>query len=280
MKHEGENVAGNIGELIKDSQKLLIESISQIEEIIRRNESSKQLDDRESPLLFPHGINHIALTVSNSVLGSVSITISGERGSQEVHLAPHEVEEASLVSAIVEIPAGAIKKIRECMKREALAVVDKTKIDCADVAIMSFAKCAIGQGYKVDIPVYDSATSKYIVLRSIDYNDADAYIKDLRNKVGAINLWDQGKVTRARPYLDLIEGDLVLYDIPNHAPAYTGHTMVVVENDKALRRVIVVEGHLDEFPEKNQYSYEQLDGKWNGPLERKGRIWNWEKLLS
>jgi len=70
----------NLTALTTDSQKLLIETVKQLEKIISTNESGseKGASNREGPLFFPGGIGYISITVKPQGQGEVTFTVSGQ----------------------------------------------------------------------------------------------------------------------------------------------------------------------------------------------------------
>ena len=71
--------------------------------------------------------------------------------------------------------------------------------------------------------VYSSATSAYIRLKRRDYSSVNAFIADLKLKMGAISLFDQNKITTEKLVADLVPGEIILYHLPGNA-GFTGHT--------------------------------------------------------
>jgi len=64
---------------------------------------------------------------------------------------------------------------------------------------------------------------------------------------------------------------MIMYDLRSHNdPRYKGHTMIVVSNDPANKKVTVVEGHLDKPIGETPYTYEQLDNKFRAGEGRRG----------
>jgi hypothetical protein len=135
-----------------------------------------------------------------------------------------------------------MKSIQECVARKAekWQQEGKTGFDCADDALTALAECASAEGQPLTIPVYDASSHKYVDIRSADYSSVDGFAKALRDKMGAVSLFDSDKVTVAigkasdtpEANLGLLErGNLVIYDLrDHHSSEYTGHTMVIVEN--------------------------------------------------
>ncbi|MEK6784152.1 MAG: hypothetical protein AABY61_01595 [Nitrospirota bacterium] len=80
----------NLTTLTTDSQKLLIETVKQLEKIISTNESGseKGASNREGPLFFPGGIGYISITVKPQGQGEVTFTVSGQYATKQVGITP------------------------------------------------------------------------------------------------------------------------------------------------------------------------------------------------
>ena len=172
--------------------------------------------------------------------------------------------------------------ILNCIKIKAVAAVSGAPIDCADLALESIAQCCEAQNVKLSMEVYDSATSKYIRLKRSAYSSVEAYIKDLKNKMGATSLYDQNKITIKKPLEDLVPGELILYHLPGNEE-YTGHTMIVTANNPMEKKVVVTEGHIKQNPPtKGTYTYAELAEEFSDQPNAEfkgGRKWNWNNIV-
>jgi len=176
--------------------------------------------------------------------------------------------------------------ILNCIKTKAVAAVGGANIDCADLALQSLAQCCEAENVKLSMEVYNSATNVYIRLKRSDYPTLDAYISDLKNKMGAISLFDQNKITKKKHLSELVNGELILYHLPGNAPSYTGHTMIVTAHNKTTKTVVVAEGHIGEgaegIPTEGTYTYAELQDKFSDKPNAKfegGREWNWSNIV-
>ena len=173
-------------------------------------------------------------------------------------------------------------EILTCIKTKALAAVGGAAIDCADLALQSIAQCCEADDVKLSMEVYSSATSAYIRLKRRDYASADAFINDLKLKMGAISLFDQNKITTEKPVADLVPGEIILYHLPGNA-GFTGHTMIVTANDSAAQQIVVAEGHVGGgSPTAGTYTYAELPTKFNhiaNSAFKGGREWNWSNII-
>lgn len=182
--------------------------------------------------------------------------------------------------------SGQYPKIKKCTVEKTLHwISNPTDLDCADLALTALAECSAQYNVKLSIPVYDAAGRKCIILKSSSYPNTAKFAEALRANLGAISLIDQDKVTLPRRYEDLQLGDLIVYDLrPQKNPNYTGHTMVVLENDPKNKKLTVGQGHLSDPPDKETIQYSKLskfdhpDGSKIGPVDGKGRVWNWDKI--
>ena len=172
--------------------------------------------------------------------------------------------------------------VLDCIKTKAAAAVGGGPIDCADLALQSLAQCCETDNIKLSMEVYDSATSAYIRLKRSSYASLNAFVSDLKNKMGAISLFDQDKITKPKPVADLIAGEIILYHLPGN-PGYTGHTMIVTSNDTAAQKVTVAEGHVGgDPPTAATYTYAELPTKFDGTpnaVFKGGRKWNWSNIV-
>ena len=87
--------------------------------------------------------------------------------------------------------------------------------------------------------------------------------------------FDRNQVTSPENLSELVPGELILFDLREHGnPYYTGYTMIVLENDPDKKEIIVGEGHISGAPvEMSTYTYDEILGKWKGPVVSKGRKW-------
>lgn len=153
------------------------------------------------------------------------------------------------------------------------------QLDCADVALTALAECAEAESKPLALDVWDSSQEQWKTIRSNDFASISKFAEKIRSEMGAVNLFDRDRVTSAKKLDSLDTGDLLVWDLRSHGGQYTGHTMVVLSNDPANRRVEVGEGHLSEEPSRSVYTYTEIMNKWEGPVKGKGRAWNWSRLL-
>jgi hypothetical protein len=172
--------------------------------------------------------------------------------------------------------------ILNCIKTKAVAAVGGEAIDCADLALQSLAQCCEDDNVKLSMEVYDSDTGDYIRLKRSAYASVEAFINDLKIKMGAISLHDRDRITKEKPLADLVPGEIILYHLPGNAD-YTGHTMIVTANNTADEKVVVSEGHISgESPTKGTYTYSELPDKFSDQPKAKfkgGRKWNWSNIV-
>jgi len=171
--------------------------------------------------------------------------------------------------------------ILDCIKTKAVAAVGGAAIDCADLALESLAECCEADNVKLSMEVYDSGTSVYIRLKRSAYASLEAYIKDLKLKMGATSLYDQDKITKKKPLSDLVPGEIILYHLPGNAD-YTGHTMIVTANNTTAKKITVTEGHIgDGPPTEETYTYAEIRSKFDEKPNSEfkgGRKWNWGNI--
>jgi len=165
-------------------------------------------------------------------------------------------------------------------------------IDCADVALTALILTAYENKLSLSVPYYDAKSKSYKKMRSSDkqYQNAMDMVKDVKNKMGAISIFDPGaRLTKKKDIDNLEAGDMILYDLRSHgSPSYKGHTMIVegaftVVNDKSKKKsgqsVSVTEGHTAGTPETgNIYSTDQLKEKF-GNDKPQALEWNVEKIF-
>ena len=177
-----------------------------------------------------------------------------------------------------------LAEMGDCVAKEAGKIADAgTKMDCADVALTALSSCAAEKKLRLQVPVWNAKDKKwdYLDSDSAKYKDLASFQNDLQSQMGAGNLWDRDKVTKPREIEKLAPGDLILFNLQyQHNPAYAGHTMIVTKNDSTAKTVGVVEGHLSKPVERSQYPWDALPtlNGWQGPIDGKGRQWNWKSI--
>lgn len=168
--------------------------------------------------------------------------------------------------------------VLECIKTKAEAAIGGNPIDCADLALTTLAECCEGR-IKLSLEVYDASTREYTRIKRGSYTSKEAFISDVKSKMGAISLFDQTKVTIQKELNSLVPGELILYDLRGQGGAYTGHTMILLKNDPSNKKVEVAEGHLsDQPPTRGTYAYKDLPNKFENSVYIGGRGWNWENI--
>jgi hypothetical protein len=161
--------------------------------------------------------------------------------------------------------------IRERTAREALSIYRGDEyFDCADLYMTSTVRAAESVGVDLGFRVFDARSLGWKRYERDDHDSASAFAARLRRDLGAINLVDN---TVSRPWADLGPGDVMLFESPE-AEGYTGHTMVIVEREDG--GWWTVEGQMGSPIGHNWYTEAQF--RRLGPVEGRGRRWNWELL--
>ncbi|MEQ8243963.1 hypothetical protein [Fulvivirga sp.] len=183
-----------------------------------------------------------------------------------------------------------ITLIKNKIASEAKKMVGQN-IDCADVAITALAKAARHYKVSLKIPIHQSGKRQLKYYYSSKYN-LNAYIKKLRNHLGAVGFVDRDRITVKVKIENLEPGDLVIYDLRGQGGgrSYSGHTRIIVSKNTSEKEFKVVEGHTKAKVEINTYSYSRIlyydnwfnrlisFGKEYKAYKDGGREFNWKRI--
>ncbi len=179
--------------------------------------------------------------------------------------------------------AKTVKKVKQAIRKRVKEYIKKRKegYDCADVALTALVQSAAAEGLPLSLPVWDANKSAWKKLRSQSdsYTSVDQYAEAVRKDMGAMSLFDRNRLTRPKDIDKLVGGDLISYNLKyQRDPRYRGHTMNVLDNDPAKGVIRVGEGHLTGPVVESRYTYKDIREKWRGPVEGKGREWNFSVI--